>query len=69
MFIYAQSERTDRVLAAIMETLLLSGILFWGYILSCILIILCSLRQGLGWPDLVFTVMMSLQSVLGSLTH
>lgn len=38
LFICTQSERSGRVLTTIMETLLLSGNLFYVYILNCILI-------------------------------
>lgn len=38
VYLCAESERTDCVLTALMETLLLSGILFWVYILISILI-------------------------------
>lgn len=62
VYLCAESERTGRFLTAIMETLLLSGILFWIYILICILInhlVQFKKRAGLA---LVFSVIMSLQS-------
>lgn len=65
VYLCAESERTDCVLTALMETLQLSGILFWVYVLIGILInhlVQFKTRVGLGWPNLVFSVIMSLQS-------